>query len=95
MTVMISTIVFCLGVPCWRWYVAMAMRASGSVTALYAQIFHSTRLAVSFTSVAVVGLFMALALSLGGWLHSHSRKVSSAAQQAQAAIKQVAQGVAT
>ena len=92
MTVMISTIVFCLGVPCWRWYVAMAMRASCSVTALYAQIFHSTRLAVSFTSVAVVGLFMVRALSMGGLWKFDSREVPRAAQQAQAAINTVAQG---
>lgn len=53
---MISISLFGFGVPFWRMYVPIARRASCSVTALYAQIFHSTRLAVSLISVATVGI---------------------------------------
>ncbi len=91
---MISTILFGLGVPCCCAYVAIAMRASGSVTARYARIRQSTRFAVSFTSVTTGGSFMVRALSMGGWLDFHSRKVPRTACRAVAATKSVAQGVA-
>ncbi len=62
---MISISLFGFGVPFWRMYVPIARRASCSVTALYAQIFHSTRLAVSLISVATVGIaFMGIP---SGW----------------------------
>ena len=90
-----SICLFGAGLPCWRAYAVMAIRASCAVTARYAHIFQSTRLAVSFTSVTTVGCCMVRALSVDGWSCFHSRKVSRAAHApgpARAQVGEVAHG---
>ncbi len=76
---MTSIRLFGAGSPLSRIRSATAACISSSLSCRRARKTHSTRRFWSAHSATTGGMFMALALSLGGWWYFHSRKVSSAA----------------